>query len=159
LIDLGVLDEDVHVDGTLGSNLRGDFQLQHRVDVLHRNGVVNRRLNGNLHTLLYGGLFVVLGNDAGLREQFADALGLRCGNEKVDCKIWRAVREAKGTRRNVRAKVDGQRYAAGARAVVVWRKDWRGQHRREHTIRIALWQSAHALADANSRRTAKQRTS
>src|SRR5712691_573039 len=74
VVNLRVLDEYVHEDCAIGGNLRRDFQLQHRIHILHRDGVVYDRLNGNLHALFDGVFFIVLRDDLGLREQFADTL-------------------------------------------------------------------------------------
>src|SRR5262249_40932300 len=93
-IDLGVFDQNFHEYRAIGRDLRRHFQLQHRVDVLHGNGVVDGGLDRNLHTLLYGGFFVVLRHDARLGEQFTDALGFRGRNEEIHGKIWRTVDES-----------------------------------------------------------------
>ena len=56
----GNAQEDVAVVG----DLRGDGELQGSVRILHRNGVVDASLNGNLRALLDHPLSVVLGDDA-----------------------------------------------------------------------------------------------
>ena len=91
VIDLGVFDQHIHEHGAFRGDLRSDFQLQHRVNELHGNRVVDGRLNRNLGTLLDRGFFVVLGHDARLGEQFADALGFRCGDEEVHRKVRRTM--------------------------------------------------------------------
>src|SRR5206468_2554112 len=70
----GTIFMDVLENRTFRGNLWSNFQLQHRVNVLHGNRVVDSRLNRNLRTLLHRGFLVVLRDDLGLREQFANAL-------------------------------------------------------------------------------------
>src|SRR5450432_806893 len=113
LIDLGILDQHVHVHGAFRRNLGSDFQLEHGVDVLHGNGVVDGGLNRNLHTLLDRGLFVVLGHDARLGEQLADALGLRCGDKEVHGKVGRPVREPEAAGWHAGAQCGVERDAGG----------------------------------------------
>ncbi len=116
LIDLGVFDEHIHVDRAFRGDLRSDLQLEHGVDVLHGNGVVDGRLDRNLDTLLDGGLFVVLGHDAGFGEQLTNALGLRGGDKEVHRKVRGPVREAETAGRHARTEVNVQR-DTGSRAV------------------------------------------
>ena len=65
-IDLRVFNEHVHENGAVGGDLRRHFELQHRVDKLYGNGVIDGGLDGNLGSLLNRSLFVVLRDDAGL---------------------------------------------------------------------------------------------
>src|SRR6267142_4847599 len=82
-INLRVFDQHVHEDRAFGRDLRGYFQLQNGVNKLDGNGVIDRRLNRDFRTLLHGRFFIVLGDDLGLREQLADALGFRRGDEQI----------------------------------------------------------------------------
>ena len=93
MIDLRVFHKDIHEHRALGGNLWSDFQLQHRVDELHGNGVVDGGLNRNLGALLDGGLFVVLRDHARLGQQFANAFRFRRGDEEVHGEVRRAMPE------------------------------------------------------------------
>src|SRR6185312_14628286 len=75
---------------------------------------VDGGLNRNLHTLLDRGLFVVLGHDARLGEQFADALGFGCGDEEVESEVRRTRGEAEAAGRSLRAEVDVERNTGGS---------------------------------------------
>src|SRR6202020_1950740 len=95
--------------GAIRGDLRGHDELEHGVNVLHGNRVVDGGLNRNLHTLLDRGLFVVLGHDARLGEQFADALGFRRGDEEVESEVRRTRGEAEAAGRSLSAEVDVER--------------------------------------------------
>src|SRR5580692_5634080 len=119
LIDLSIFHEHIHEDGAFSRNLRRDFKLQHGVDELHGNRIVDSRLNGQLDALLDDGLFVVLRHDARLREQLADALRFRRGDKEVESEVGRTVPEVEAARRNACAKVRGQRNARSVRSAGV----------------------------------------
>ena len=89
VVDLVVLDGHVHVDRAVGGDLRRHVQFQHSVDELHGNRVVNDGLHRDLGTLLDGSLLVVLRDDLGLREQLADALVFRRGDDHIQRKVRR----------------------------------------------------------------------
>src|SRR5580704_11555957 len=89
LIDLGILDEHVHEDCAFSRNLRRYFELQHGVDELHRDGVVDGRLNRQLDALLDDRLFVVLRHDARLGKELADAFGFRSADKEVEREVCR----------------------------------------------------------------------
>src|SRR3984957_14735832 len=150
LIDLGIFDDYVHEYGAIRGDLRGDNELEHGVNVLHRNRVVDRRLNRNLHTLLDRGLFVVLGHDARLRQQFADALGFRGGDEEVEREVRRTSREAEAAGRHACAEVDVQRDTGGG--AVAGGLAGADHNRRRGNTRA----SGHAAA-ADRRRSAEER--
>jgi len=65
-IDLRILHQHIHENRAFGGDLRGDFQFQDGVNELHRDGVIDGRLNRNLGTLLDDRLLVVLRDDLGL---------------------------------------------------------------------------------------------
>ena len=65
-IDLRILHQHVHENCAFGGDLRGNFQFQNGVNELHRDGVIDSRLNWNLGTLLDDRLLVVLRDDLGL---------------------------------------------------------------------------------------------
>ena len=103
--------------------MRGHFQLQHRVDVLDGNRVVDGRLNRNLCSLLNGGLFVVLRDDFGLRQQFADALRLRCGDHEIQREIRRGEQIAHAARRSAGSKVRDQWHRhVRCRGIAAWNR-------------------------------------
>jgi len=87
VVDLRILHEHVHEHCAFGGDLRGDFQFQYGVNELHRDRVIDRRLNRDLSTLLDRCLLVVLRDDLRLRKKLADALSFRCGDKKVDSKV------------------------------------------------------------------------
>jgi len=116
--------------------LRSNFQLEHGIDELHRNGVVDGRLNRNLSALLDRRFLVVLRGDLGFRKELADAFGFRGGDEEVDRKVRRAVAKEQSARRGTGCKVGVQRQAGGSHGGKKWRRstcDTAGTDRRIST--------------------------
>src|SRR5271156_2026529 len=112
-IDLVVLDVHVHVDGAVRSDLRRDVELEHRVNELDRDGVVDDRLHRNLGSLLDDGFLVVLGNDLRLGDELADAAVFCGGDDHVQGEISVSERVRKAAGWSSRAEVGEQRYGAG----------------------------------------------
>ena len=63
VVDLRILHQHVHEHRAFGGDLWGDFQFQHGVNELHRDRVIDGRLNRDLSTLLDRCLLVVLRDD------------------------------------------------------------------------------------------------
>src|SRR6266853_5934139 len=109
IVDLRVFHQHIHEYRAFGCDLRSYFQLEHRVDVLYGNGIVDGGLNRDFRTLLHRRFFVVLRHDARFREQLAHALCFGCSNEEVDREVRRTMRKAKARRWRTGLKVGLQR--------------------------------------------------
>src|SRR5207249_10820906 len=124
-----------HEDRAFRRDLRRDFELQYRVNILDGDRVVDGCLNRNLGTLLHRRLFVVLRDDLGLREQLAYALGFRHGDEKVQRKIRRPMRKAEGAARCARRQEGIERSPASD--AIAASCSLTADHRRRHNSRHA----------------------
>src|SRR6266567_8629052 len=79
-INLRILYHHLHENISIRGDLRGHLEPQYRVDVLNRDRVVDRGLNGNLRALLDLRQSVVLGNQLRTGEKLAYAFAL-CGRD------------------------------------------------------------------------------